>query len=183
VTPLLAYGDGPWAPRADPDAVAAVAGVDDPDILLGWTVEDLPWLESLAPGRATSVSAGYRLGPAVAAGVVAVRSTPISRLPALLAGELRPDVVVVTGRRLGTGFAFGPSVGWAHAAARLARGGIVVEVRPDLPAYDAPGVPGEILATVAGPPAQPAPAGRPPSPVELAIGAAVANLIPAGAAV
>ena len=79
-----------------------------------------------------------------------MRSTAISAMPGLLEGELRPDVAVVSGRPSGTGFVFGSSVGWAHAAARLARRGVVVEVRPGLPAYDAPPIPGEILAVVEG---------------------------------
>src|SRR2546421_4462139 len=159
--PLVAYGDGPWAPTVDPATVARLCDLDEPAVLLGWTVEELGWLEAMPRGRVTSMSAGYRLGPAVAAGVVQVRSTPISAMPRLLEGELRPDVAVVSGRPSGTGFVFGPSVGWASAAARLARRGVVVEVRPGLPAYDAPPIPGEILAVVDGPAGPTAPPGRP----------------------
>jgi len=179
---LIIFGDGPWAPTVDPATVAARCGLDDFTVLVGWTVEELPWLETTPPGRVTAMSAGYRLGTAVAAGVVAVRSTPISAMPALLADGLRPDVVVVSGRPAGTGFVFGPSVGWAHAAARLARRGVVVDVRPGLPAYDAPPIPGEVLAVVDSPPVPTVPPGRPPTPAEKAIGAAVAGLVPPGAA-
>ena len=179
----MVFGDGPWAPTVDPGTVAERCGLDDPAVLLGWTVEDLPWLEAVPSGRVTSMSAGYRLGPAIAAGVVKARSTAISAMPARLAAELRPAVAVVSARPAGTGFVFGPSVGWAHAAARLASKGVVVDVRPGLPAYDAPPVPGEILAVVEGPPVRPAPAGRPPTATETAIGAAVAALIPPGATV
>ena len=178
---LLAYGDGPWPPTVDPGTVAALGGVDDPEILVGWTVEELPWLAAVPPGRVSSVSAGYRLAPAVAAGVVQVRSTPISAMPHRLEGELRPDVAVVAGRPSGTGFVFGASVGWAHAAARLARRGVVIHVRSGLPAYDAPPVPGEILGVVEGPAVPPAPAGRRPTAAEEAIGATVATLVPPGA--
>ena len=177
----LVYGDGPWAPTVDPAAVAAVCDLHDPDVLLGWTVEELPWLESMPPGRVSAMSAGYRLGKAVAAGVVEVQSSRISQMPTLLAGALRPDVVVVSGRPAGTGFAFGPCVGWAHAAARLARRGVVVDVRPGLPAYDAPLIPGEILGVVEGPPVTLSPPGRPATETEQAIGAVVAELIPPGA--
>jgi acyl-CoA hydrolase len=180
--PRLAYGDGPWAPAVDPATVAGVCGLDDePAVLLGWTVEDLPWLEAMPPGRVTSVSAGYGLARAIAAGVVDARSTAISRLPQLLEGELRPDVAVVVGRQSGTGFVFGPSVGWSAAAARAAVRGVVVEVRPGVPAYDTPPIPGEILAVVDRPATPPVRPGRPPSPAEEAIGAAVADLIPPGA--
>ncbi|MGH9010827.1 MAG: hypothetical protein ACRDYF_13410, partial [Acidimicrobiia bacterium] len=178
---LVACGDGPWAPTVDPATVARLCDLDEPDVLLGWTIEELPWLETMLPGRVTSMSAGYRLGRAVATGVVQVRSTAISAMPGLLEDELRPDVAVVSGRPSGTGFVFGPSVGWAHAAARLARRGVVVDVRPGLPAYDAPPIPGEILAVVEGPPVPLSAAGRPPTAIEEAIGATVAELIPPGA--
>ncbi|HMC79395.1 MAG TPA: hypothetical protein VKO35_02460, partial [Acidimicrobiia bacterium] len=89
--PRIAFGDGPWAPTVDPATVAGLCGLDDPAVLLGWTVEELPWLEAMPPGRVTSVSAGYRLGKAIAAGVVEAGSTAISAMPALLAGDLRPD--------------------------------------------------------------------------------------------
>jgi acyl-CoA hydrolase len=171
----------------DPVTVARLCGLDDPDVLLGWTIEELAWLDTMPPGRVSSMSAGYGLGRAVAAGVVDARSTAISVMPGLLRSRLRPDVVVVSGRPSGTGFVFGASVGWASAAAGLARRGVVVDVRPGLPAYDAPPIPGEILAVVEGPaslgrPAMPSPARRAPSPAEEAIGAAVAALIPPGAA-
>ncbi len=179
---MLVYGDGPWAPTVDPATVAGLCGLADPDVLLGWTVEELPWLEAMAPGRVTSISAGYRLGPAIAAGVVEARSTAISRLPGLFRREFPPDVVVVVGRPAGTGFVFGPSVGWSVAAARLASKGVVVEVRPGLPAYDTPPVPGQILAVVDSPSRPPAGPGRAPSATEEAIGAAVASLIQPGAA-
>jgi len=118
----------------------------------------------------------------VAAGIVEARPRPISAMPGLLEGALRPDVVVVSGRPSGTGFVCGPSVGWAHAACRLARRGVVVEVRPGLPAYDAPPIPGEILAVVESPAVRVATPGRPPTPTEEQIGAAVAELIAPGAA-
>ena len=148
---LVAYGDGPWAPTVDPATVARLCDLDEPKILVGWTIEELPWLATMPPGRVTSTMAGYRLARAVAAGVVQVRSTAISAMPGLLERELRPDVAVVSGRQAGTGFVFGPSVGWAHAAARFARRGVVVDLRPGLPAYDAPPIPGEILAVEEGP--------------------------------
>jgi acyl-CoA hydrolase len=179
---LVAYGDGPWAPTVDPATVAGLCDLDEPDVLLGWTVEELPWLEAMPPGRVTTTTnAGNRLARAVTAGVVRVRSTPISAIPRLLEGELRPDVAVVSGRPAGTGFAFGPSVGWAHAAARLARRGVIVDVRPGMPAYDAPPIPGEILAVVEGPVAPASAGGRPANTPEEAIGATVAGLVPPGA--
>jgi len=180
--PLVVCGDGPWAPTVDPATVARLCDLSEPDVLLGWTVEELPWLETMPRRRVTTTTnAGNRLSRAVTAGVVQVRSTAISAMPGVLEGELRPDVAVVSGRPAGTGFVFGSSVGWAHAAARLARRGVVVDVRPGLPAYDAPPIPGEILAVVEGEAVPPSPVGRTPTATEKAIGARVAELIPPGA--
>jgi acyl-CoA hydrolase len=58
---------------------------------------------------------------------------------------------------------------------------VVVDVRPGLPAYDAPPIPGEILAVVEGPSLPLAAVGRSATATEEAIGAAVAGLIPPGA--
>ena len=41
--PRVAFADGPWAPTVDPGTVARLAGVDDPDVLLGWTVLRFTW--------------------------------------------------------------------------------------------------------------------------------------------
>jgi acyl-CoA hydrolase len=184
VRPLLVYGEGPWAPSVDPATVAKLAGLgDDVDVLLGWAIEELPWMESMPPGRVTTTNAGYRMAKAVADGVANVRSTRLSTLPGLLAGDWRPEVAVVSGRPSGTGFVFGANVGWQHTAARLARRGVVVDIRAGLPAYDAPAIPGEILGVVESPAPEATPVGRPPSEAETAIGATVAALIPPGATV
>jgi hypothetical protein len=66
--PLIAMADGPGAPGTDPIVIAALVGLEQPDLLLGWTVEDLRWLDLLPAGRAWSVSAGYRLDKAVVSG-------------------------------------------------------------------------------------------------------------------
>ena len=171
-------GDGPGAPRTDPAVIAGLMGLDEPDLLIGWTVEDLPWLDALPAGRAWSVSAGYRLDKAVAAGTVGYLPVPLSGMPRLLAGPFRPDVAVVAGRPVGGGgFVFGPSVGWAHAAARLARR-VVVEVHAEAPPYDSPAIPGEVVEVIELPGRPAASRGRAPTPVELAIGAAAAALVP-----
>jgi acyl-CoA hydrolase len=171
-------GDGPGAPVTDPAVISGLVGLGEPDVLLGWTVEDLPWLDSLPPGRAWSVSAGYGLDKALASGAVRYLPVPLSAMARLLAGPFRPDVAVVAGRpAAGGGFVLGSSVGWAHAAARLARR-VVVEVHPEAPPYDSPAVPGEVVEIIEAPGRPAASRGRPPTPVELAIGAAAAALVP-----
>ena len=175
--PLVALADGPGAPGSDPAVIAALVGLDDPDLLIGWTVEDFPWLDSLPPGRTFGISAGYRLDKAVASGSVRYVPVPLSGVPRLLAGIFRPEVAVVSGRPAGRGFVFGPSVGWADAAARHARR-VIVEVHPDTPPYDAPTIPGEVVAVIEAPAPPVIGRGRPPTPLEFIIGATAAALVP-----
>lgn len=169
--------DGPGAPGTDPAVIAGLAGLEEPELLLGWTVEDLPWLDSLPAGRAWSVSAGYRLDKAVASGRVRYLPVPLSGVARLLAGPFRPEVAVVSGRPAGRGFVFGPSVGWAHAAARHARR-VIIEVQPEAPPYDAPAIPGEVVGVIEASTPPGAGRGRQPTPLELTIGATAAGLVP-----
>jgi len=178
----MAMADGPGAPGTDPTVIAGLVGLDEPDLLLGWTVEDLPWLDALPAGRAWSVGAGYRLDKAVASGTVRYLPVPLSGVPRLVAGPFRPEVAVVSGRPAGRGFVFGPSVGWAHAAARHARR-VIIEVQPEAPPYDAPAIPGEVVAIIEASTPPTAGRGRPPTPVELVIGAAAAALVPSRATI
>ncbi len=180
--PLIAWGDGPGAPGTDPAVIADLMGLAESDLLVGWTVEDLSWVDSLPEGRTWSVSAGYRLDKPVAVGTVRYLPVPLSGVPRLLAGPFRPEVAVVSGRPAGGGFVFGPSVGWGHAAARLARR-VVVEVQPDALPYDSPDIPGEVVEVLEAPGRPPTPAGRPPTAVEMHIGAAAAALVPPRATV
>ena len=54
---LVAYSDGPTAPRLSPAGVIAAAGLDGPaEVLLGLTVERHPWLDD--PGLRRAVRAG-----------------------------------------------------------------------------------------------------------------------------
>ncbi len=170
--------DGPGGPGTDPAVIAGLVGLDEFDVLLGWTVETPSWVDGLPAGRAWSVSAGYGLDKAVASGNLRYLPVPLSAMPRLLAGPFQPDVAVVTGRPVGgAGFVFGPSVGWGHPAARLARR-VVVEVHPDTPPYDSPAVPGQVVEVIEAPRRSPVRSGRPPTPLEVTIGAAAAALVP-----
>ncbi len=173
----MTWGDGPGAPGTDPAVMADLMGLVESDLLLGWTVEDLPWVDSLPEGRVWSVGAGYRLDKPVAVGTVRYLPVPLSGVPRLLAGPFRPEVAVVSGRPAGGGFVFGPSVGWAYAAARLARR-VVVEVQPEALPYDSPAIPGEVVQVVDAPRRPRARGPRPPRAVEMYIGAAAAALVP-----
>ena len=52
VRPRLVMADGPDGPLPDPATVAALAGFDDPEVILGWIVRTPAWLATTAlPGR------------------------------------------------------------------------------------------------------------------------------------
>jgi acyl-CoA hydrolase len=180
---VIGYADGADTPRSSPQAVAEAAGVSDIEVLLGWTPEDRAWLVS-PELRGRTVLAGYALGRAVADGRLEYVPARLSAMPRLLAGALRPDVAVVTGRRRGSELVFGASVGWGPALARSARTGVVVELDETGPDLGAPAIPGKILATLRRPASTgPAAAPRPPDDTERAIGCHVASLLPEDATV
>jgi acyl-CoA hydrolase len=180
--PLLAVADGADGPTSAPWDLAGLTGIDDPDVLLGWSPQALPWLERLAAGGACSVMGGYSLTGPIADGRVRYLPVRLSAVPRLLTGARRPDVTLVRGRAARGGLRVARSVGWALTAARAGRG-VVVEVEEGAPALPTPLVPGTILGTVAAAPLPPPARARPPGPAELAIAEQVASLIPAGATV
>jgi acyl-CoA hydrolase len=173
---VIAYADGADSARVAPGAVAEVAGLEDVDVLLGWTPDDRPWLAS-ASLRGRTIMAGYGLAGAVADGRLGYLPVRLSAVPRLVE-ELRPDVAVVAGIRRGSGLAFGRTVGWGSAVARAART-VVVEVDDEGDDLGAPEIPGEIAAIVprtatTGPSSAP----RRPDAVDLAIGVRVVSLLP-----
>jgi acyl-CoA hydrolase len=177
LSPLAVYADGPDAPVVDPAALNALGG-DPPDVVLGWTLRPLPWL-GLLPRPATTFMAGYGLAAAIEAGHVVSVPTRISAVAPALAGRLRPDVAVVTGKPWRGGFRFVSGVGWAAAAARHASA-VVVEV-VEAPDVDSPPIPGRVVEVVE----RSASRDDPPVPrvgqPERRIGELVADLVPAGA--
>ncbi|HVA84911.1 MAG TPA: acetyl-CoA hydrolase/transferase C-terminal domain-containing protein [Candidatus Saccharimonadales bacterium] len=106
-----------------------------------------------------------------------------SALSRALAGTLRPAVAVIAARPDPAGFRFGLEVGYARLAARLAER-VVIEVDPTLPGV--PGAPlvdaddAEVVEADMPAPALPAAA---IDPVDAAIGARIAELVPAGGTV
>ena len=176
---LLAYADGPDAAAISPDRVASLTGIDDYEVLLGWMPEPSEWLNDPAL-RGQAFMAGYALAPAIAAGRVRYLPVRLSAIPRIVEGALRPEIAVVRGVPRGAGFAFAGSVGWGAAAARAASR-VVVEIDPTGPDLGGPSIPGNIVATVAGPPSRAETSTRAPDSVDLAIGRSVASLVPAGA--
>lgn len=177
---LVAYSDGPTAPRLSPAEAIAAAGLDGPgEVLLGLTVERHPWLDD--PGlRGTAVLAGYALTRAVADGRLTPVGVRLSSMPSLLA-ERPPEVGVIAAVRRGDGFAFAGSVGWGDALARTA-GRVVIELDEHGDDFGGPAVDGNVVAVVPRPADEPsAAAQRAADEIDLRIGALVASLVPEGA--
>jgi acyl-CoA hydrolase len=186
-TPLIAIADGADGPRVSPADIASLVsrerpGVSNeagrgPEVLLGWTPEDRPWLADPTL-RGRTVMAGYALAGAVADGRVRYVPVRLSAIPRLL-GQLGPDAVVVSGIRRGSTLAFRGTVGWGPAAATAAAA-VLVEIDEDAPDLGGPEIPGHVVATIPRPYQgfERPPAQRPPDPVDLAIGRNVVSLLP-----
>ena len=178
---LIAYADGVHTAALAPDAVAALAGVADPEVLLGWTPVAHPWLASDGLRGATFL-AGYSLAGAVRAGRLRYLPVRLSAVPALLE-RLHPVVAVVPGCTRGGELVFRGTVGIGPAAARAADA-VVVEVDDGAPENAGPAVPtlpihGRVVATVARDPAAAlAPAPRPFEEAELAVARNVVAILP-----
>jgi acyl-CoA hydrolase len=183
---LIVMADGPNGPLPDPAAVAALAGVEEPQVLLGWSVR-VPapdWLQTTAAPVAT-VLTGPATRSVVASGHVRAVPMRLSAVPRLLAGRLRPAVAVVGAHKDGRGWRLAGSPGYAMVAARHAAA-VVIE-RWDGPApAGAPSLP-DVAGRLAGvvdrtDPPDPPPANR-PGPQHRRIGELVADLVPDGSTI
>jgi len=190
--------DGPDGPLPDPAAVAALAGLDDPEVLLGWIVRTPAWLATTSLS-VTTLQTGPGTRAAVAAGRVRPVASRLSAVPRLLAGRLRPTVAVVAAYPDGGGWRLARSPAWAATAARGADAVIIERwPAPSASATGAGGVPGAASAAGApgpllgasvvavldrtDPPDPPPPANR-AGPEHRRIGELVAGLIPEGATI
>lgn len=180
---LVAYADGSGTPLYAPPAAFERIGVPDADLLLGWVIQDAPWLHDLTEHSARSIMGGYALRPHIDRGAVGYLPVRYSSMPRLLADALRPDYLLVRGRPRGTGFTYAGSIGWAHAAARLARCGVLVLVDPDAPDLGGPEVAGQIIGAETVEFANGPPARAEVMPEDQIIGDLVAALIPSGATI
>lgn len=181
----VAVADGagaPWGLLAELTEVARRAG--GVSLVLGWTLALPPGFDPSAFADVRTVMGGYALRPAVADGAVSYLPVRLGAVPSLLAGPLRPDVVVVAVRPGPSGWAWGAEVGWARAA--VATGATVLaEVNHGLPAAArGPGLAWDgahVVGEVDRPPVDlPSPG---PDAVVDAVGRHVAGLVPEGAAV
>jgi acyl-CoA hydrolase len=174
--PLLVYADGIHTANVAPPEVAALAGLDRPDVLLGWTPEARAWLERGDLSGSTFL-AGYALASVVRAGRLRYLPVRLSAVPRLVE-RLRPEVAVVPGLHRGSELVFRGTVGIGPAAARAADA-VVVEVDDDAEDLGGPPIPGDIVAVVRrdGAPAT-LPTPRACEDVDLAVGRNVASILP-----
>ena len=179
---LVAVADGAGAPVGLGEALAeAAASVGGVRLLLGWCLEPPVPYDEKAFTDVRSFMGGYALRAAVADGFVRYVPVRLGSLPALLAGPLRPDVVVTALAPGPRGPVWGSEVAWMPAATEAATT-VLAEVNHGLPkaAGNRP-VPGvTVVREIDRPPAEvPTPA---PGPEAAVIGEAVARIVPRGAA-
>ena len=125
--PVVVMADGPDGPLPDPRSVHLVAGLEDPDIVLGWVTRTPAWLDD--GHRVTTLMTGVGTRDAVRSGAIRSVPTRLSAIPRILGGWMRPTVAVVSAVRDGRAWRFAPNVGWAPEAARFAER-VVIEVAP-----------------------------------------------------
>ncbi|WP_252445812.1 acetyl-CoA hydrolase/transferase C-terminal domain-containing protein [Pseudonocardia humida] len=184
----VAVGDGCGAPRAlFPGLVEAARRRGDVSLLLGWLPRPEPELDLSAFADVATVLGGAGLRAGIEAGTVRRIPCRLSAAPAVLAGPLRPDLLLATVVRGPDGLHLGAEVAWMRG---LVEAGVPVAavVSAAAPLADAgPALPEAALTVVAevdGPAGAPAVLDTPPpTPADEAIAAHVATLVPHGARV
>lgn len=112
----IAVADGCGAPRATFPALGDIARErGDLRLVLGWMPAPVEGLDLAAFADARSVMPGWGLRPAVDAGHVRAVPARFSAMPALLAGPLRPDLLVVAAAPGPYGPVLGSEVSWMRA--------------------------------------------------------------------
>lgn len=131
--PLVVMADGPDGPLPDPAEVAALTGLDDAEILLGWVVREPPWLATTRfPVTTLMPGPGTRAG--IASGTVRAVPARLSGFPGLLAGRLRPAVAVVGAYETPHGWRISHSPGFVQAVVQNAAKVVVERWEGDAPA-------------------------------------------------
>ena len=153
-------------------------------LITGWLVTCPPGLDFEAFADVRTFMGGYGLAAGIAAGTVHYVPTSVSQLPALLAGPWRPDVTVLSAVETPRGLALGTEVSWIVTAAEMSST-CLVEVRSHGTCAARLDLLSDVALTVVGESSQPptAPETARMDDVAMSIGAAVARLVPEGAAV
>jgi acyl-CoA hydrolase len=181
----IALADGTGSPRALlPELTRVAARHGDLRLLLGWTPRAEPDLDARPFADARTLMSGWGLRTRIAAGEIASVPARMSAAAALLAGPLRPDLLLACLVRDDDGLRFGSEVSWMRGlvAARVPVAAVVSRTAPHADA--GPPLP-EDAVTVLGE-VDDAPrdvAFPPPGEVEQAIAENVAALVPPGARV
>jgi acyl-CoA hydrolase len=181
---LIAYADGADSPRSTPDVVLEAVGAAgrEASVVIGWTPEGRPWLDSTQV-TGYALMGGYAVTTAVAEGRLRYVPIRLSAVPRFIGSTLVPDIGVVSAVMRGDRMVYGSTVGWGPALTKSARR-LVVEVDRHGPDMGGPPVEGEIHAVIERPPsAVVPPSPRPPDPVEMQVGAHVASVLPEGATI
>jgi acyl-CoA hydrolase len=183
---LIVMADGPDGPLPDPAVVAGLAGLDESEVILGWSVRRPPpdWFETTTV-PVTTLLTGDATRAAVNAGRVRTVPTRLSAIPGLLGGRLRPAVAVIGAHRHGTEWRLAGSPGYAANAARHAAA-VVIEQWDGPAPRGSPAVgdiPGRLAGVIdRGDPPDPRPVNR-PGPEHRRIGELVAALVPEGSTI
>ncbi|NMI01784.1 acetyl-CoA hydrolase [Pseudonocardia sp. K10HN5] len=184
----VAVADGCGSPRAlFPALRRAAARHGDLRLVLGWMPAAEPELDPAAFADARALMGGPGLRPAIDAGAVRAVPCRLSAVPSLLAGPLRPDLLVATLVRGADGLHLGTEVAWMRGlveagvpvAAVVSRSAPHADAGPALPA-DAITVLGDVDSELGRPREVSTP---PPTPDDVAIARNAAALVPEGARV
>ncbi|MHC1562789.1 acetyl-CoA hydrolase/transferase C-terminal domain-containing protein [Actinomycetospora sp. C-140] len=179
----IALADGCGSPRAAYPLLSALARErGDLRLVTGWLPGPADGLDLAAFADARTVMPGWGLRKAAEAGHVHAVPARLSAVPALVAGPLRPDVLVVAAAPGPVGPVLGAEVSWIRAVVDLGVP-LAVVLDPALPrAAAGPPLPDEqvfVLGEQSEGPHAPAPPPA-PSPEHEAIGRHVAGLLTDG---
>lgn len=181
----IALADGTGSPRAlTPQLCELARRHGDLRLITGWLPAQDPGLDPGVFADARSVMPGWGLRRHVDAGRVRVVPARMSAVPALLAGPMRPDLLVASLVRRPDGLRFGSEVSWMRG---LVEAGVPVAavVSTTMTCADGgPPLPEENITVVAETDQDAVElTSPPPGPVETAIAEHVARLVPEGARV
>lgn len=183
---LVAVSDGAGMPSDDllatlSEVCRRTGGVR---LLLGWCIGPRPGLDLSAFGSVRTLMGGYQLRHAVRDGRVGYVPARLGSIPSLLAGPLRPDVLVTTMVPKDGGLNYGTEVGWAQSAAESARVVLVEQNDATTSASALPDVSRDEVTIIATSDRPPDCLSRPsPDAAARRIGVQVAALVPEGAAI
>ncbi|WP_460605924.1 acetyl-CoA hydrolase/transferase C-terminal domain-containing protein [Jatrophihabitans fulvus] len=171
------------APRSVFGALSdAAAAAGDVELILGWLPLADPALRYDAFVDVRALVSGWGLRRAIDAGQVHAVPMRMSTVPALLAGHMRPDLLVASVVRVDGGFAFGSEVSWQRAAVDAGAfvAAVVSHGHPHADAGEP--LPADRVTVVAETDAPPLPLmSTPPSAGHHELAAQVARLVPEGA--